>query len=69
MLEAQNVWDATMAHSIAARFQPTLDFSQSANSASKSSKKPLVLHVCGKFHCENHLVLSLLALLVQKYKY
>ena len=73
MLEAQNLWDATMAYSIARALTPsnsTPSFPSSRGlspvaaaavenatsvSAEHNKKSPLVLHICGKFHCENNL--------------
>mmetsp|Transcript_21142 Transcript_21142/g.50485 ORF Transcript_21142/g.50485 Transcript_21142/m.50485 type:complete len:382 (+) Transcript_21142:621-1766(+) len=40
--DAQCLWDASMAQSV-------------HQALSSSDGSPLVLHVCGKFHCENHL--------------
>lgn len=50
MLEAQCLWDATMAYSI---HEELLSFAHRA--ASGTGCRPLVMHVCGKFHCEHHL--------------
>eukprot|EP00873_Tetraselmis_striata_P000007 jgi/Tetstr1/420271/TSEL_000140.t2 len=47
MLEAQCLWDAAMAHSIA----QALD----AAAAGPPGRPPLAMHVCGKFHCEHGL--------------
>ena len=71
MLEAQTLWDATMAYSIS---QAALPLSHEAGGSGVGSAgegaergvaerggdegealRPLVVHVCGKFHCENDL--------------
>lgn len=49
MLDAQCLWDASMAHSIA---QALAD---AAAASPPPSAPPLVMHVCGKFHCEHGL--------------
>lgn len=56
-LDAQVLWDATMAHAIAqqllvdAAVEPVV----AAASPEPAAPKPLVIHVCGKFHCEQGL--------------
>ena len=47
MLDAQCLWDASMAHSI---FEEL-----TRPSSGGPSGKALVMHVCGKFHCEHRL--------------
>ena len=42
MLDAQSLWDATMAHSISSHL-------------STASSDRRVLHLCGRFHCEHGL--------------
>jgi len=61
MLEAQTLWDATMAHSLAtAAVSPEAAVNGAASilldsHGDKGTKRPLIVHVCGKFHCEHHL--------------
>ncbi|EKX44334.1 hypothetical protein GUITHDRAFT_139877 [Guillardia theta CCMP2712] len=66
MLEAQNLWDATMAHSIAQILNGGGDLSGGGGGGGgggekltrggvKDGKAPLVIHVTGKFHCEERL--------------
>ena len=66
MLEAQTLWDATMAHSIATAAHSIATAAVSPEAAADGSsggssvgggggkrvgKRPLIVHVCGKFHC------------------
>ena len=57
MLEAQTLWDATMAHSLAtAAVSPEAAVNGAASilldsHGDKGTKRPLIVHVCGKFHC------------------
>lgn len=44
-LDAQTLWDAAMAHSIASALEE----------AGREGRRPLVVHVCGKAHIENGL--------------
>ena len=61
MLEAQTLWDATMAHSLAAAaVSPEAAADGAADGVARmmggsdrarGAKRPLIVHVCGKFHC------------------
>jgi len=48
MLEAQTLWDATMAHSIATAADGS---GGGSGGGERGGKRPLIVHVCGKFHC------------------
>jgi hypothetical protein len=70
MLEAQTLWDATMAHSIATAAHSIATAAVSPEAAADGSsggsggggggkrggKRPLIVHVCGKFHCNVNLL-------------
>eukprot|EP00929_Paragymnodinium_shiwhaense_P086824 TRINITY_DN47241_c0_g2_i1.p1 TRINITY_DN47241_c0_g2~~TRINITY_DN47241_c0_g2_i1.p1 ORF type:complete len:497 (-),score=72.73 TRINITY_DN47241_c0_g2_i1:296-1786(-) len=49
MLEAQCLWDHSMAKSICNAFK------DDASGSSRDQKQPLVVHVCGAFHCAHGL--------------
>ena len=54
MLEAQNLWDATMAYSIAQCVAaPLAPPACDPKGRLLTHQRPLILHVCGKFHCES----------------
>jgi len=48
MIDAQNLWDATMAFSLASVFR-------NFDADCQKGLRPLVFHVCGTFHVENRL--------------
>lgn len=50
MLDAQSLWDAAMAHSIHEELA-----SARKDSATGAESRALVMHICGKFHCEHAL--------------
>jgi Haem-binding uptake, Tiki superfamily, ChaN len=54
-LAAQSLWDATMAHSIAAELVRDGAPAALARQGGAAAAAPLVMHVCGRFHIEGGL--------------
>jgi len=55
MLDAQCLWDASMADSILTALRHPWKAGAGTGEKDRSASSPLVLHICGKFHCDHHL--------------